>query len=143
MKNSDIKNFEKHLNNYLNFIRKYNKDIHYFNLNKDYSTNPVLDNEEKDLVDRKSSNEKDDKNVINNSSQNESYLVKKHQEIGKTNQKTSKDSQQKNNFTHNKNSSQNGFHIMDKEALSTRSHNRSKIFYTFLLLNTRNNFSKA
>lgn len=26
MKNSDIKNFEKNLNNYLSFIRKYNKN---------------------------------------------------------------------------------------------------------------------
>ena len=57
MKNSDIKNFEKHLNNYLSFIRKNNKDVHYFNLNKDYSDNPVYNNEQEDSFDQKKTNE--------------------------------------------------------------------------------------
>jgi len=53
VKNSDIKNFEKHLNNYLNFIRNYNKDIQHFYINKDYFTNPVFKNEEEEYLDRK------------------------------------------------------------------------------------------
>lgn len=50
MKNSDIKNFEKHLNNYLNFIRKYNKDIQYFHKNN--QNNPVIYEQEEDFLSR-------------------------------------------------------------------------------------------
>lgn len=52
-----MKNFEKDLNNYLSFIRKYNKDIQHFNLNKDYYYNPVINNEEEDFFNKKKQND--------------------------------------------------------------------------------------
>lgn len=52
MKNSDIKNFEKHLNNYLNFIRKYNKDF-LSHSNKELLNNPVLNDENDYILDKK------------------------------------------------------------------------------------------
>jgi len=59
VKNSDIKNFEKHMNNYLNFIRKNNKDIQ--NFHKTDVNNPVFYDKNEDFLIIKITNESDDK----------------------------------------------------------------------------------
>jgi len=63
VKNSDIKNFEMHLNNYLNFIRKFNKDINKHSI-QNHVLSPVSIESEVSLIDINQINREEEKKSI-------------------------------------------------------------------------------